>query len=133
MKKGLFLLIAILTVGMINAKADIAAPVLADKTITVEIREGYTAEDVKTSIEKVEGVFSAVIVDEKTKNETCPTCEKCEVTKCGTSESLSDKDIESLKNATLIIYITLGILVVLMIVVIALMVSRRKKDNKKDA
>ncbi len=126
MKKGLFLLLAILTVGLVRVSADVAAPILSDKVIKVEVREGTDIDEIKTNIEKVNGVYTVTVEDKGEKT----TCEPCE--KCGTSETLSDKDITSLKNATLIIYVTLGILVVLMIIVIALMISKRKKDSKKD-
>lgn len=131
MKKGLFLILAILTLGISHVSADIAAPILEDKYIRVEVREGADFDKVKESVEKVDGVFSTQTV-EKGQSEVCKPCEKCDA-KATPGETLSEKDIKSLKMATLIIYITLGILVVLMIIVIALMVARRKKDSKKDA
>lgn len=130
MKKVLFLLIAIMTLGItLRASADVAAPAIDNREIVikVEVKDEYNASDIQESIGNMAGIKSVEIIPA---NE-CEKCETCEV--CGAGESLSDKDIKSLKNATLIIYITLGILVVLMIIVIALMVSKRKKDSKKDA
>lgn len=131
MKKGIFLVLAVLTLGISHVSADIAAPVLTGKYIKVEVRDDADINKVKESIEKVDGVFTTIIT-EKEQSEVCKPCEKCDA-KATPGETLSEKDIKSLKMATLIIYITLGILVVLMIVVIALMVARRKKDSKKDA
>ena len=45
MKKGLFLLLAIVMVGVTTVKADVAPPVIVDKHITVEVREGYDIND----------------------------------------------------------------------------------------
>lgn len=129
MKKGLILLITVLTLSFITVKADIAAPVInnKDKIIIVEVRDDIEIEKVKESINSQVGVKSSTVADK----EKCAEC-KCDA-KATPGESLSEKDIKSLKNATLIIYVTLGILIVLMIIVIALMIARRKKDSKKDA
>ena len=129
MKKGLFLLLAIVMVGVTTVKADVAAPVIMDRYIRVEVREGYNPDEVKKNLENVEGVFSATVnnIEEPV---TCQKCEKCE---CGTSESVSDEDIKNLKMATIIVYITLSVLVILMIIITGLMIHRRKKDSKKDA
>ncbi len=131
MKKGLFLLLAIITLGTIRVSADVAAPILEDRVIRVEIKDTADINRVKESIDKVDGVFSSSITDSSTTGQ-CTPCEKCDA-KATPGEVLSDSDIKSLRNATLIIYITLGILVVLMIIIIALMIARRKKDSKKDA
>ena len=91
------------------------------------LQDDIDINTVKESIDKQMGVKISTVADK----EKCAEC-KCDA-KATPGESLSDKDIKNLKNATLIIYVTLGILVVLMIIVIALMISRRKKDSKKDA
>ena len=129
MKKGLFLLLAIIMVGVTTVKADVAPPVIVDKHITVEVREGYDIDDVKANIEKVEGVFS-VTISGVGETEVCQKCEKCE---CGNNEVVSDDDIKNLKMATIIVYITLSVLVILMIIITGLMIHRRKKESKKDA
>ena len=131
MKKGLFLLLAIITLGTIHVSADVAAPILEDRVIRVEIKDTADINRVKESIDKVDGVFSSSITDSSTTGQ-CTPCEKCEVCS-NTNNSLSDEDIKSLKMTTLLIYIALGVLIVLMIIVIALMIARRKKDSKKDA
>lgn len=126
MKKGLFLLLAIFTLGMFKVSADVASPIVNYKSIKVELYGGADVDKLKEDIEKLDDVKSVTIIEGEEKN-------TCEPEKCSTSETLSDKDIKNLKNATLIIYITLGILIVLMIIVIALMIGKRKKDSKKDA
>lgn len=126
MKKGLFLLLAIFTLGTFKVSADVAAPIVNYKSIKVELYGGADVDKLKEDIEKLDGVKTVTIVEGEENN-------TCEPEKCGTGESLSEKDIKSLRNATLIIYVTLGILVVLMIIIIALMISKRKKDSKKDA
>ena len=131
MKKGIFLLLAIITLGTIRVSADVAAPILEDKEIRVQIMDGADPEKITEAIQKINGVFHAEVVTPQ-KGETCQTCEKCEVCK-SSGDVLSDNDIKNLKTTTYLIYITLGVLVVLMIVVIALLISRRKNDSKKDA
>ena len=129
MKKGLFLLLAIITLGTINVRADVAAPVLADKEIRVQIKDNADPKVVADEIQKIDGVFYADVVTPQ-RGEICKPCEEC---KTSSSETLSDNDIKNLRTTTYLIYITLGVLVILMIIVIALLISKRKKDSKKDA
>ncbi len=126
MKKGLFLLLAIFTLGTFKVSADVAAPIVNYKSIKVELYGGADVDKLKEDIEKLDDVKSVTIIEGEENN-------TCEPEKCSTSETLSEKDIKSLKNATLIIDISLGILIGLMIIVIVLMISKRKKDSKKDA
>ena len=129
MKKGLFLLLAIITLGTINVRADIAAPVLADKEIRVQIKDNADPKVVADEIQKIDGVFYADVVTPQ-RGETCKPCEECKTTSC---DGISENDIKNLRTTTYLIYITLGVLVILMIIVIALLISKRKKDSKKDA
>ena len=129
MKKGILLLIAILTLSFVTVKADVAAPIInnKNKVIKVEVRDEIDIETVRDSIQNVNGVKATTILEK----EECEKCEVCET--CSTSQSLSENDVKNLKTTTYIIYATLGILVILMIIIIALLVSKRKKDSKKDA
>ena len=73
MKKGLFLLLAIITLGMFKVSADVAAPIINYKSIKVELYGGVNEEEIKESIEKISGVKAVTIVEGEEKVQ----CEEC--------------------------------------------------------
>lgn len=170
MKKGLFLLLAIITLGLVNAKADVAPPVMKERYVEVVVNgykddadllrrlnninniDGVSSiyfdkhfdETVKlyvtvvndTAIEEIKKddgfVLDAKYIDKYPERvKECP--QSTQNIDCTTSEGVSEDDIKNLKMATIIVYITLSVLVVLMIIITGLMIHRRKKDSKKDA
>ena len=129
MKKGLFIFLVILTLGTIKVSADAAPPILVGKEIRIQLKETADTNKVLESIQNVDGVYKA----ELTTPQVCEVCQKCEECKTTACEGLSESDIKSLKTTTYIIYFTLAVLLILMIILVALLISKRKKDSKKDA